>query len=234
MWALLHILLSSNVSARALHEIKSSIIPGAGKFDIAALCSKPLLNSIYLEALRYSVAVAVARNPVSSSVSLGNWTITPDATVLSISWFGAHDASFWNAGHGGRHPVNNFWPERFLEFPDDPASGPIKKKSTANLVARSQAEQERSAEDDKLATVVTAGTQGHLYPYGGGVKMCPGRFFAKQEMLASIAVLLYEFEIEIIDFKAAARARPDAKYFPIGAMPPDRKVPIRIRRRQNP
>ncbi|KAH8650012.1 cytochrome P450 [Xylariales sp. PMI_506] len=229
MWSLLNILRSPNVLSRVLEEVESSLIPGTDGFDISLLCSKPLLNSIYLEALRYSVAVAVARNPDTTSVNLTNWKITPDATAMSICWFAAHDQAFWNDGRNGQHPVNSFWPERFLKYPDDPASGPIKTPTSARHPSEAKP---RSVQDDKLATVVTTGTQAHLFPYGGGVKMCPGRFFAKQEMLAAIAVLLHEFEVEITDSNAADSAKPDPKYFPLGAMPPDRNVPVRMRRRQ--
>ena len=234
LWSLLNILLSPDILERVLEETRSSLIPGTNKFDIATLCAKPLLTSIYLEALRYSVAVAVARNPSGGAVNLNNWIITPGTTVLSISWFGAHDSSFWNAGPGDSHPVNSFWPERFLQYPNDPSSGPIKnrEKTTSVNDTKQPEEPTRTATDCKAAKATTAGTEGHFYPYGGGVKMCPGRFFAKQEMLASIAVMLQQFEIELTDIEAARKVEPDTRYFPVGAMPPKSKVPIRIRRRQ--
>ena len=38
------------------------------------------------------------------------------------------------------------------------------------------------------------GTAGRLYPFGGGSTMCPGRVFAKQEVLAAVAIMLLDFD----------------------------------------
>lgn len=46
----------------------------------------------------------------------------------------------------------------------------------------------------------TAGLTGKFFPFGGGHYMCPGRTFAKQEVLAAIAVLLLRFDIEFVEF----------------------------------
>ena len=42
------------------------------------------------------------------------------------------------------------------------------------------------------------GTSGKLFPFGGGKTMCPGRVFAKQEVLAAVAYILDKFEIEVV------------------------------------
>lgn len=46
----------------------------------------------------------------------------------------------------------------------------------------------------------TAGLTGKLFPFGGGHYMCPGRTFAKQEVLGAVAVLLLNFDIEFVEF----------------------------------
>lgn len=46
----------------------------------------------------------------------------------------------------------------------------------------------------------TAGLTGEFFPFGGGHYMCPGRTFAKQEVLGAIAVLLLNFDIEFVEF----------------------------------
>lgn len=46
----------------------------------------------------------------------------------------------------------------------------------------------------------TAGLTGKFFPFGGGHYMCPGRTFAKQEVLGAIAVLLLSFDIEFVEF----------------------------------
>jgi len=231
MWALLGAVLSPSLTERVLAEVESCVDAPTGTFDIAALCAKPLLTSIYLEALRFCVATSTARNPTRDNVRLGDHVLKRDTTLLSTSWFGQHDESFWNAGPGNRHSVNDFWAERFLEYPGDPTSGPIRRGGAATT-AGGVAERERTAAEDREAKVATAGIGGHWYPYGGGVKMCPGRFFAKQEMMAAVAVMLYEFEMELVDPVEARKAAPDRKFFPVGALSPDRKISMRIRRRR--
>jgi hypothetical protein len=46
----------------------------------------------------------------------------------------------------------------------------------------------------------TEGLTGKFFPFGGGHYMCPGRTFAKQEVLGAVAVFLLNFDIEIVEF----------------------------------
>jgi cytochrome P450 len=46
----------------------------------------------------------------------------------------------------------------------------------------------------------TAGLTGKFFPFGGGHYMCPGRTFAKQEVLGAVAVLLLNFDVEFVEF----------------------------------
>lgn len=250
-WALLNVLASPGLTERVLAETAGCFDGEKDTLDVSALCSKPLLTSIYLESLRFSVATTVARNPVVDDFRLCGWTVPRDAALFTISWFGGRDPNFWNTGRilpdgTPEHPVDAFWAERFLEYPDDPASGPVRKPDEAiyrTAAAAAEAEKEggrqrqreRTAEDDRAAKVVshTAALQGHLYPYGGGNRICPGRHFAKQEMMATVAVMLHEFEIELADPGSARKARPDMAVFPAGTLGPDRKVPVRLRRRRH-
>ncbi|KAK4124284.1 cytochrome P450 [Parathielavia appendiculata] len=239
LWVLLNVLLSENLTGRVMAEVEECLDEATGLFDVAALCGKPLLNGLYLESLRYCAATTSARNPVVDNFKLCGWSIPRDALMMSIVWFGAHDPNFWNAGRilpSGKpeHPVDTYWAERFLEYPDDPASGPVRKPNHALYTSSSSdIRPEKTAQDDKTAKPIshTAALQGHFYPYGGGSRICPGRHLAKQELLVAVAVMMREFEIELLDPVSARRARPDMRVFPTGAMGPDRKLPIRIRRR---
>ena len=67
----------------------------------------------------------------------------------------------------------------------------------------------------------TSSLKGKLFPFGGGHYMCPGRTFAKQEVLGAIAVLLLNFDVEFVEFvkpegkgKGFKSAGTDAKAFP--------------------
>ncbi|KAK4136292.1 cytochrome P450 [Trichocladium antarcticum] len=235
LWTLLGVLLSPDLAARVRAEMADCLDTDTDSFRVSALCSKPLLNGIHLESLRFCTAATSARNPVIDDFRICGWRIPRDALMLSISWFGAHDARFWNTGRTlpdgtPEHPVDAYWAERFLEYPDDPASGPVRKPAAASRRPAAK----RTPAHDKTAKAIshTAALGGYFYPYGGGTRICPGRHLAKQEMLGAVAVMLREFEIELLDPAAAAKAGPDLSVFPTGALGPDRKLAVRMRRRR--
>ncbi|KAM0321290.1 hypothetical protein ACHAPQ_009513 [Fusarium lateritium] len=233
MWMLLGILLDKNLTDRVRAEMEPSFHDKSLSFDIDRLCSGPLLNSIYFETLRVRVAAPVGRASLIPNLKFGRWQLRQGVGMLSTSWTGGHDPDFWNTGRvlpdgTDAHPVDSFWAERFLKYDDDPASGPVRQdvKATADNPVQ------RTPEDDRNARAVLDGTQGYWYPYGGGSKMCPGRFFAKQELMAGVAVALRAYEIELVDPAAASKIGPNMDYFPFGTIPPKGKVAARIRRRK--
>ncbi|TKA73608.1 hypothetical protein B0A55_05718 [Friedmanniomyces simplex] len=57
----------------------------------------------------------------------------------------------------------------------------------------------KDAETGKLGYSVT-GLGGKYFPFGGGHYMCPGRTFAKQEVLGTVAVLLLNFDVTFVGF----------------------------------
>ncbi|RGP80721.1 7-alpha-hydroxycholest-4-en-3-one 12-alpha-hydroxylase [Fusarium longipes] len=233
MWMLLDILLDKNLTDRIIAEIEPSFHEKSLSFDADRLYSGPLLNSVYLEVLRVRVAAPVGRSSLIPNLKLGKWPIKQGVNMLSTSWYGGRDPDFWNTGStlpdgSDEHPVNSFWAERFLKYDDDPASGPVRRTEIKTAPRNTK----RTPEDDKNARVVTEGTQGYFYPYGGGTKMCPGRFFSKQQLMSGVAVALRAYEIELINPEAAAKVGPNMDYFPFGTIPPKGKVPARIRRRR--
>ncbi|KAK3320363.1 cytochrome P450 [Cercophora scortea] len=245
MWVLLGVLATGDggLVSRIRAETDKCFDRDTGEVDVAMLCGGPLLTSVYLEALRYSVVTMPARAPLVDVFTLGEWEMERGSTLMSMSWFGARDEGFWNSGRRHpetgepEHPVDEFWAERFLAYPGDEASGPIRKADESvyapvSVDGKGKEGRERTVEEDRTAKVVTTGIQGYFYPYGGGIKICPGRFFAKQEIMVAVAVMLDEFDIELVDMESARQTRPDTNCFPAGALPPDRTVAARVRRRQ--
>jgi cytochrome P450 len=261
MWMLWFVLQDDDVRARLVAEIDSCFRGSTLEVDILRLAALPLLNSVYMETLRLRAASPVGRTPVSGNYRFGRWRFRKDVPIIATSWLGGYDADFWNQGAvlpggGGRpsHPVDDFWADRFLEHPDDPASGPIRRRGglketaarttiTADGVAAEKpglAKRNTNTYADSDSTqhsqprLVTSGMAGHWFPFGGGQNTCPGRFFAKQEVLAGAAVMLRAFEFDIADRPAWAAVAPNMAYFPFGVVPPKGKSPIRIRKRTLP
>lgn len=226
---------SDNLKGRVVAEVDESfegntVLEAAGK-----LTSGKLTMAMYHESLRFAIGVMPVRSPNYDGFRIGKWLVNKKDIIITSSWAGHRDETFWNTGRilpNGKpeHPVDTWWAERFLEYPDDPASGPVRKPDPE--IYRNAKPAERTREDDKRATVTTSGTSGHTFPYGGGIRICPGRFFAKNEMIAGAALLLRMYEIELVDPVAASKVGLDMSYFPFGGLPPDRKVAVRIRRRK--
>lgn len=74
------------------------------------------------------------------------------------------------------------------------------------------------------------GKQGKYMPYGMGEHMCPGRHFAKYEMLLTVAVLMERFEIELLG-PDGWKPDDDLGRYGFGSVHPKQKVEARIRMR---
>lgn len=186
-----------------------------------------------METLRLRTASPIARTPIDDTFRLGNWKLDKDVHIIASTWFGAHDASFWNEGPvladaRVSHPVDSFWAERFLEYPGDATSGPLKKNKHVHHPSSVREKTTKTAEDDKHARVVTSGTAGHWVPFGGGLNMCPGRHFAKIEVMVGVAMMLRAFEFEGL---WAEGVEPDMNNFPFGTLPPKGRIGVRVRLR---
>lgn len=223
----LHSLLDDSLTSRMRHELSlndllhTSCVP-----NLSSLSGAPLLNSVYRETLRLHVAGATGRENPSQSGSI----------TMTANWLGGLDASFWNeggvtTGGGPEHPVESFWAERFLEYPDDPASGPARKGKAHGVFAGQSAP--KTAEDDSRARIVNAGLRGHWFPFGGGAWRCPGETLARATILTSVLVLLRDFELEIVDLEGAKRVASTHRHrtLPFGTHAFVSPVPITVRKR---
>ena len=193
-------------------------------FDIGRLCEQPLLQSIYAEILRLYTAVMIVRSAEHTDVTIGNWNF-PKHSLIAISSQVAHmDKEVWSTGHKALHPLDKFWAERFLVYSHDPSSGPSFK--------RYQDSQHCATKNDpKEPQFSLSGVSGSWIPYGGGQKICPGRHFAKQEILLTFAVLCSAFDIELLT-DAESGPTPDMRFYGLGTLPPRGATPFRIRRRK--
>lgn len=192
------------------------------EFDVKKLTDGPLLQSIYAETLRLRIAVQMNRTPVHNDHMLGPWLMKKGRMITFNTLVPGQLASFWNeGGEGSPHPVSEFWGERFLVYPDNPKSGPL-RANTTTIEARENAGRDPYFSAEGLA--------GAFLPYGGGSWMCPGRNFAKQEMIGSFALFSHYFEIDINEDDAKG-VKPDMAFYGQGALPMKGALPFKIRRK---
>lgn len=185
--------------------------------DINELCQQPLVQSIYAEVLRVHNGTVLARVPQVSDYSIAGWSFPKDQHIMISTYDTARKLSVWNQGTlDDPHPVNEFWPERFIIDPSNPASGPAFHQ-----------ESKQQGTGEKYFTL--DGTLGSWIPYGGGSRMCPGRHFAKKELIVSMAMFLMSFDIELEALEGWIK--DDPKYFMFGVMHPQGPIRARVRRR---
>lgn len=173
-WMLLHILNpegDQTLLSRVMEELERAERDNRS-LDIPTLIALPLLQSVFHEVLRLYVDVLVTRE-LREDLTL---PLDDGKRRVLLEKNAVVMAPSW-LGHRDETlwtnpPCNQFYAERFLKR--DPETG------------------------QQLFT--TSGTNGKFFPFGGGKTICPGRVFAKQEVLASVASVLLPFEIEPLGF----------------------------------
>ncbi|KAI1382460.1 cytochrome P450 [Hypoxylon crocopeplum] len=186
------------------------------EFDTEKLCSDPLLQSVYAETLRLRVAALIVREAAQRDFSFCGWHIKKNEVLTVSSHTEAMNEDIWGMGQDSNpHPLDTFWSHRFLVDPEDPNSGPLRDPKLKKITNR----------DPYFSTDGLAGT---WIPYGGGRSLCPGRHFAKREIMLTTAVFLTAYEF---DLDPSYIPTVDMGHFGFGTMPPKGKIPCRIRRR---
>lgn len=186
----------------------------SGAIDISELARQPLLQSTYAEVLRLRVAIAQSRVSELQDFSFGGYKVERNHPLLIFSRPLALNEDMWAAaGRNTPVPLENFYADRFL----------VQKKPING----------DSLENDKLSGLEFSldGLAGIWLPFGGGQRMCPGRHFAKMEILSTFSLLFTRYAIELGPNMDSSKVVPDMRWEPVGALPPACKVPFRIRRR---
>lgn len=227
-WFVLEAFKDQSLLSRLRHEVKSAQMGELTETrpDIGKLCGGQLLQSVYAETLRLRVAILVTRAPEHEDFQLGDYLFPKDKIIALSSRTAAMDETVWNAGSTERpRPLNEFWSDRFLIYPNDPGSGPLRKSKDTT-----PSEENRGGNANPEPRFSMEGLSGGWIPYGGGQRMCPGRHFAKQEIIGTFALVSNFFDIELLTPQGCLY-EADMKYFPLGGLPPTQKIPFRLRRR---
>jgi hypothetical protein len=214
-WMLLHILnpKEPDLLPAVLDEVRLAVLPSPGgehdiKLDIQKLCSQPLLQSMFHEVLRLYVDVLVTRElyaDVNLPLDKANdhsLSLKKNSVIMAPSWPSHRDPSFFVSP-----PANAFYARRFL------APGPDEK-----------------ANGKYVFTTSPAGSK--MWPWGGGKTMCPGRLFAKQEVLCVVALLLLTFDVGVVDKDGFKIPGFTTAYNGSGAIAPGSDIKVFLRPRQ--
>ncbi|KAK1594135.1 cytochrome P450 [Colletotrichum navitas] len=202
-------------------------IPAATWMALHILLDKPLVSRLRQELLKESEA---KNAPIDYTALLLAPLLNPVyRETLRLN------ESVWNTARqiNGRteYPVESFWAERFLEYTDDPRSGPLRKPPStyANTIGTSPVKPFR--DDSKARLPDPAALRGHFFPFGGGAWRCPGEILAKKTILVTAFLLPKELDVYIFDPMDAAKASSQHRMIPFGTHAFDRKVPIRCWKR---
>ncbi|KAF2759739.1 cytochrome P450 [Pseudovirgaria hyperparasitica] len=190
-------------------------------FDIKNLEKSPRLRSLFSEVLRTYLATFITRCAPDRDLHVYEWILPKRSVMILNTYVSHHDSasSVWNT-KGGQHPLDEFWAERFLVWPDDDATGPCKDQSTDFITSAT-----------KRAEPIYSinGLKGSFLPFGGGIRMCPGRHLAHRMNLWITATLLSRYEIEIVT--PEKHIELDWSVYGLGILRPKNPTPFRIRRK---
>ncbi|MEM7796057.1 MAG: cytochrome P450 [Cyanobacteria bacterium P01_C01_bin.118] len=184
--------------ARAQAEVDQVMQQDQGRLTEASVSQLVYLNSVLLEVLRFSPAVAGLQRISKDSDVLGTWA-TPPNQVVGIALEPLHrDPKYFGEQPDVFHPERYFNPDSDLDFDLD-----NDWKRTAN-VASSQSKcpfkqlWRSFKEDDGLNDYPNnpANIQSPL-TFGGGARKCLGEHFAMYEMKVTLTTLLYHFDFQV-------------------------------------
>ncbi|KAI0837147.1 Pfs, NACHT and ankyrin domain protein [Hypoxylon sp. FL0890] len=230
--AVIHIFEDADLLSRVRSELGTHLSYPLSPSSFVTLDTKefnklPLLSSVYSETMRlHSNVFLMSASPPDTDVHLGKWKF-PRGSFGLVSPALAHmDESFWNT-KDDKYPVDTFWADRFLVYPADPASGPVRPEARAEGMIERLGKQKREDKSDDEPYYSTAGLEGSWLPYGAGVGMCPGRFLAKDVIISTCALLVSEYEVEIF----TESVDMDPWRFGLGVGRPRSPIAARIRKR---
>ncbi|KAG8425926.1 hypothetical protein J3459_008620 [Metarhizium acridum] len=222
MMAIIHTLQDVSLHKRLRGDLEE-LCGGESFQDVhhKAFTGHILLSAIYAETLRLHVSVFVPVLPLHGELDLGRWRIPQASWGFINAGVAHHNKDVWNT-KGGLYPVDSFWADRFIVDPADPSSGPLRQGN--------RYQHDLSHDDDSHGSrprFSLEGLEGSWIPFGGGRNMCPGRFLAKGVITSALALMVSQYDIELlIDAIPTGKDR-----FGIAIELPTRKIPFRIRRR---
>ncbi|KAI0882867.1 cytochrome P450 [Annulohypoxylon maeteangense] len=216
-WAIFEIFRDPELLASVRAEIDAIALTSADghiQFHIDQLLRLPVLQAVYAETLRLRMDFYIIRMPDKVDMNIQDWIIPRRKVMVAPTTVAHMDSKAWSTGLNNEHPVDLFWIGRFLKYP-----------------TRSMHSVDTQSQDPASPTFSTKEFEGSWIPYGGGPRQCPGRHFAKRQILLTIALMVSLFDCEISEVGKHVQGDSTLKGFGSGVSLPDGKVPAKIRRR---
>ncbi|KAL2291309.1 hypothetical protein FJTKL_13926 [Diaporthe vaccinii] len=216
-WAIFEIYRDPELLARVRAEVDACALKredGSIWFDVDQLLWLPVLQAVYAETLRLRMHFYIIRMPDRVDMSIRDWIIPRQKVVVASTTVAHMDAEAWDTGLQNEHPLDQFWIGRFLKYPPGSEKGESKAQSTA-----------------PAPEFLTKGLEGSSIPYGGGPRQCPGRHFAKRQILLTTALMVSLFDCEILEEGTDLKEDFTLMGFGSGVSHAAGKVPVKIRRR---
>lgn len=227
-------LLHPEVLESILKEIEAAKT-GPISFNMKQITSLPKFKSVYLESLRWATASPSPR-VVKEDIQLGQYKLKKGNMVVIHSHSLQMDPKTWTISGIPESDPANFWPDRFLTEDeskrDEHSVQEIAEaeENYSNDVLKARRETEKHAQ--KIKEREEKARMLSLRPFGGGTTMCPGRYFANNEIMGGIAALLLRLEIEVVQEELEKNGAPKPNMKQQGGLLPDRPLIVRVRRRK--
>ncbi|KAI0169136.1 cytochrome P450 [Hypoxylon sp. FL1284] len=216
-WAIFEVYRDPELLASVRAEVDACAVKddaGRTRFNVEQLLRLPVLQAVYAETLRLRMHFYIIRMADRTDMKIRDWVI-PRRKVIVTSTTVAHmDSQAWSTGLNNERPVDNFWVGRFLQYPSNSSDS-----------------KDVQLHDAPPPTFSTKDLEGSWIPYGGGPRQCPGRHFAKRQILLTTALFIRLFDCEITGEGGNVQEDFTLKGFGGGVSHPAGKVPARIRRR---
>ena len=223
-WFILEAAKDAALLQRLRNEAYDSVsvwTPNGPLFDVEKLSSQPLLQSVYAEVFRLRVAIFLQRVVLDPTTEVGGVEISQGDTIIISNYTVQRNKHAWGVDIPRSERLETFWAERFL----------MDAGSRENATTADTRDPTPVAPEKRNVKFSLSGLSDAWIPYGGGENLCPGRHFAKHEILLAFAVICLLFDIEILP-GAGFNPQPDMTYYGKGAMAPKVPTRFRIRRRK--
>ena len=172
--------------------------------------NSPLFRSTFYEVLR-TCGGTVSNRVVTEDVVIAGRLFKKGTPVMMPVRPQHMDPPIWGEDH------DQFVPDRFIRAEDK--GGKFGRRAERSQAEEKDYERRRQAKERMMR------------PFGGGVSLCPGRFFASYEIWSFVACLIWQYDMSVKEGEKIPTV--DLRTPNLGVMSPTHDVKIRLVKRNN-